>query len=119
MSAVPRGIPPQIEQQLLALDRQIRDLAFLRGTGRLVLGLCLFLGCGLVLDALLDLNSTLRWGLLCSGMALAGLLLWRGLIRPAFATVSFSTLAAMIEGQFPELRERLTTALIWHPVPPD
>jgi hypothetical protein len=109
MSVVPRGIPPQIEQQLLALDRQIRDLAFLRGTGRLVLGLCLFLGCGLVLDALLDLNSTLRWGLLVSGMALAGLLLWRGLIRPAFAPVSFSTLAAMIEGQFPELRERLTS----------
>ena len=109
MSAVPRGIPPQIEQQLLALDRQIRDLAFLRGTGRLVLGLCLFLGCGLVLDALLDLNSTLRWGLLCSGMALSGLLLWRGLIRPAFAPVSFSTLAAMIEGQLPELRERLTS----------
>ena len=107
MSAVPRGIPPQIEQQLLALDRQIRDLAFLRGTGRLVLGLCLFLGCGLVLDALLDLNSALRWGLLISGMALAGLLVWRGLIRPAFAPVSLSTLAAMIEEQFPELRERL------------
>ena len=52
MSAVRTGIPPLIEQQLLALDKQIRDAAFIRGASRTMIGVSLFLGCGLLLDGL-------------------------------------------------------------------
>ena len=109
MSAVPTGIPPLIEQQLLVLDKQIRDTAFVRGAGRLVLGISIFLGCGLLLDACLGLNGTIRGILLAAWVLLAFGLLWRNVIRPMFAPVSLASLAALVEQQFPELRERLTS----------
>ncbi|MEI8019285.1 MAG: hypothetical protein WCH39_13860, partial [Schlesneria sp.] len=109
MSTAPTGIPPLIERQLLALDKQIRDSAFIRGAGRLVLWVCLFLVGGFLLDGFLGLNGAVRGCLLGVWIALALWLLWRGVIRPATAPVSFSALAALVEQQFPELRERLTS----------
>ena len=109
MSTAPTGIPPLIERQLLALDKQIRDSAFIRGAGRLVLGICLFLGGGFLLDGFLGLNGAVRGCLLGAWIAFALWLLWRGVVRPAIAPVSFSALAALVEQQFPELRERLTS----------
>ena len=109
MSTAPTGIPPLIERQLLTLDKQIRDSAFIRGASRLVLGVCLFLSSGFLLDAFLGLNGTARGCLLGGWIVLAFWLLWRGVIRPAIAPVSFSALAALVERQFPELRERLTS----------
>ena len=108
MSAVPNGIPPLIEQQLLVLDKQIRDAAFVRGSGRLVLGVSIFLGCGLLLDCL-GLNGTIRGLLLAAWVLLALGSLWQNVIRPMFAPVSLASLAALVEQQFPELRERLTS----------
>ena len=109
MSTAPTGIPPLIERQLLALDKQIRDSAFIRGLGRLVLWGCLFLAGGFLLDAFIGLNGTVRGCLLGAWIVLALGLLWQGVVRPAIAPVSFSALAALVERQFPELRERLTS----------
>ena len=108
MSASSPGIPPLIEQQLLSLDKQIRDVSFIRGADRFVWGVCL-LGGSLLLDAWLALSGTIRIGLLGIWIASAGILLWRGLVRPALQPVSFSALAALVEKQFPELSERLTS----------
>ncbi len=109
MSASSTGIPPLIERQLLALDKQLRDAAFVRGFGRTVCGVCLLLGACLLFDGLLDLSGSLRMALLIGWIAAACGLLWRYLIRPALQPTSFSTLAALVEQQFPELRERLTS----------
>ena len=109
MSAVRAGVPPLIEQQLLALDKQIRDATFVRGAARTVLGVCLFLGTGFVFDSIFGLNAKVRIGLLAGWLTVGIALLWRGVVRPAFAPVSLSALAAVIEKQFPELRERLSS----------
>jgi hypothetical protein len=109
MSSVGTRIPPLIEQQLLLLDKQIRDTAFIRGAAQTMLGVCVFLGLGLLLDGLFALNTTTRECLLAGWFLLVIGLLWRGIVRPAITPVSLASLAAIIEKQFPELRERLTS----------
>ncbi|HEY0984652.1 hypothetical protein [Schlesneria sp.] len=109
MSAVAPGIPTQIEQQLLGLDKQLRDAAFIRGVSRLIVGMALYLVGVVVLDAWLGLSGTIRGVLLGGWVVLAVVLIWRGVLRPMWAPVSFASLAAVVEQQFPELRERLTS----------
>lgn len=109
MSASLMGIPPQIEQQLMALDKQLRDATFLRGMGRFFLGSSLLLGTSLLIDQCFDLNGTARAALLASWVILATLLLWRGLLRPIMQPTSLAALAALVERRHPELRERLTS----------
>ncbi|WP_373652847.1 hypothetical protein [Schlesneria sp. DSM 10557] len=109
MSAVAPGIPTQIEQQLLGLDKQLRDAAFIRGVSRLIVGMALYLAGVVVLDAWLGLSGTIRGVLLGGWVVLAVVLIWRGVLRPMWTPVSFASLAAVVEQQFPELRERLTS----------
>ena len=81
----------------------------MRGFGRLVFGVCLLFGLCLLLDGWLDLNRNFRSALLIGWIVASSLLLWRCLVRPSLQPISFSTLAALVEQQFPELRERLTS----------
>ncbi len=102
-------LPVGIEQQLVALDRLVRDATFSRGISRVALVAPVALGICLAADWLLGLGGGLRllllvgWGLLTLGLA------WREILRPLCRPPSLSELAALVERQHPELKERLTS----------
>ena len=102
-------LPVGIEQQLVALDRQVRDATFGRGISRVALVAPVALGICLAADWLFGLGGGLRllllvgWGLLTLGIV------WREILRPLWRPPSLSELAALVERQHPELKERLTS----------
>ena len=102
-------LPESIERPLLALDRQVRDAVFTRGISRLALVLAVGLIACLAGDWLLCLNSYMRGGLLAAwGLAVA-VIAWFQVLRPMFRPLSLAELAAIVENQHPELKERLTS----------
>lgn len=102
-------LPDSIERQLLALDRQVRDAVFSRGLSRLGVAVPLLLGVCLAVDWALGLNSQVRMLMLGSWVLLTGFVAWRQVIGPALRAPSYSELAALVERQHPELKERLTS----------
>ena len=102
-------LPDSIERQLLTLDRQVRDATFSRGISRLALIVPLVLGIFLALDWIIGLGTSLRFGLLAVWLTLTVAVLWREVLRPLFRPPSLAELAALVERQHPELKERLTS----------
>ncbi len=102
-------LPENIERPLLDLDRQVRDAVFSRGLSRLAIIAAVGLGCALAADGLLCLNGSVRLGLLGAWAFVTAFVAWQQVIRPMFRPVSMAELAALVEGQFPELKERLTS----------
>ena len=104
-------LPGVIRDKLLAMDRQHRELAVVSGVG---LFLCLAsaaVGLCLLADAYGNLSSTWRGGFLFSlGCALLGGSWWF-VIRPLWRRRSWAELAAAVERDHPELKERLTTLI--------
>ena len=102
-------LPESIERPLLALDRQVRDAVFTRGISRLALVVAVGLAACLAGDWLLCLSGYVRGGLLTVwGLAVAAVA-WFQVLRPMFRPLSLAELAAIVESQHPELKERLTS----------
>ncbi|MBC8114222.1 MAG: hypothetical protein H7062_07585, partial [Candidatus Saccharimonas sp.] len=104
-------LPESIERPLLALDRQVRDAVFTRGISRLALVVAVGLAACLVADWLLCLSGSVRGGLLAVWGLVVGLFAWHQVLRPMWRPLSLAELAALIEGQHPELKERLTSLI--------
>ncbi len=102
-------LPENIERPLLLLDRQVRDAVFTRGLARLILVVAIGVGSALVADGWLCLSGTTRGGLLAVWALVTSVVAWHQVIRPMFRPVNLAELAALVEGQFPELKERLTS----------
>ncbi len=102
-------LPENIERPLLDLDRQVRDAVFSRGLSRLAIVAAVGLGSALAADWLLCLNGSVRLSLLGAWACVTAVVAWQQVIRPMFRPVSMAELAALVEGQFPELKERLTS----------
>ncbi len=102
-------LPESIERPLLALDRQVRDAVFTRGIARLALVVAVGLAACLAGDWLLCLNGYVRGGLLAAWGLVVALIAWFQVLRPMFRPLSLAELAAIVEGQHPELKERLTS----------
>lgn len=102
-------LPDNIERQLLTLDRQVRDAIFSRGISRLALVMAVSLGICLAVDWYLGLDGLVRLGLLAGWTLLSVATAWKELLRPLWRTSSLPELAALVERQHPELRERLTS----------
>jgi len=102
-------LPESIERPLLALDRQVRDAVFTRGIARLALIVAVGLAACLAGDWLLCLNGYVRGGLLTVWGLAAAIIAWFQVLRPMFQPLSLAELAAIVEGQHPELKERLTS----------
>lgn len=102
-------LPDNIERQLLALDRQVRDATFARGISRLALIVTVLLGCCLLADWKMGLAGPVRLVLLIGWCALSVMAVWRQVLRPMWWPPSLSELAALVERQHPELKERLSS----------
>ncbi|MBS0201509.1 MAG: hypothetical protein JSS49_01320 [Planctomycetes bacterium] len=102
-------LPDSIERQLFALDRQVRDATFARGISRLGLIVPIALGLCLAIDWMLALGSGSRLMLLVGWVLLTVAVTWREVLRHVWRPPSFSELAALVERQHPELKERLSS----------
>jgi hypothetical protein len=107
-------LPDSIERQLLVLDRQVRDAIFSRGISRLGVAVPLLLGACLLTDWFLGLGGNTRLTLLATWLLLIAAIAWWQVIQPLFKAPSYSELAALVERQHPELKERLTSLVELH-----
>lgn len=103
------ALPDSIERQLLTLDRQVRDATFSRGISRLALVVPIVLGVCLFVDWYFGLSSGIRIAMLGGWVVLALGVLWREVLGPLWRPPSLPELAALVERQHPELKERLTS----------
>jgi len=102
-------LPDNIEQQLLALDHQVRDATFSRGISRIALVIPVALGLCLAMDWALGLSGSLRLALLSGWLLVVAAVIRRELWRPLRRPPSLPELAALAEREHPELKERLTS----------
>lgn len=102
-------LPENIERPLLLLDRQVRDAVFTRGLARLALLAALGLGSVLTADGWLCLSGSVRGTLLVTWALVTSVVAWHQVIRPMFRPTNLAELAALVEVQFPELKERLSS----------
>lgn len=94
-----------------ALATRIRRLALLRGLGRLVFIGSVLCGLGLLVDWLWTLPQPVRLGWLAITIAAMSYTLWMAVLRPVFRKFTMAELAAIVETEYPELGERLTSAV--------
>ena len=104
-----RLLPYNVERQLLILDRQVRDATFSRGISRVGVLIPVLIGSCLAADWCLGLSGGIRLAMLTSSMLLSVYSIWAWILRPALRPASFTELAALVERQHPELKERLTS----------
>lgn len=94
-----------------ALATRIRRLALLRGLGRLIFLGAILCGLGLLADWVWILPQSVRLGWLAvTGIALS-YTLWTAVLRPVLRNFTMAELAAIVESEYPELGERLTSAV--------
>ncbi|MCI0589459.1 MAG: DUF4175 domain-containing protein [Planctomycetes bacterium] len=112
--------PPDLSRPLASLRRRIRVLALLRGASWVLSAAALLLAAAYALDRGLDLPRGVRLSFLVGSLAALATLAYRGLARPLTASLPPTDMALIVERSFPELRERLVSAvqLASRPSPP-
>ncbi len=93
------------------LARRIRQVAFVRGLGRLAIVATLLCGLGLLADWLWPMSAGVRMAWLGIVVVAVGYTLWSAVLRPVFCTFTVAELAAIVESHYPHLGERLTSAV--------
>ncbi len=93
------------------LASRIRRVALLRGLGRTILITAALCAVGLLADWLWSLPSLARMGWLGLVALVIGYSLWTQVFRPIVRKFTIAELAAIVETEFPELGERLTSAV--------
>jgi hypothetical protein len=111
MSRVDVSIPEELALKLSQLETHIRQLAFLRGAGVVVLVLATGLVAGFTIDLQWDVGSAARLGMLASYGICCAYAVWRYLIWPALQPLSPAELAVAVEQAYPELGDRLTSTI--------
>ena len=94
-----------------AVARHVRYLQTVRGVCLTLLILALAAGMALLADAVLDLGTGIRVALLGAWVVLAVALLVFGLVIPLSRRLDAESIAAAVEEKYPDLGERLTTAV--------
>jgi len=102
-------LPEVIRDELIAMQRQERELTAVRGVGNCLKWTCLAFAVCLLTDAVWNLPALIRGGLLTLLTGWAMWVAWRGLIQPLLRRRSWNELAAAVERDHPELAERLIT----------
>ncbi|MCA9068247.1 MAG: hypothetical protein KDA84_04955, partial [Planctomycetaceae bacterium] len=105
------GSITDLSTRLNSLANRIRRLALLRGLGRLIFVGAVLCGLGLLADWLWILPQSVRWGWLAVTVTALGFTLWAAVLRPVFRKFTMAELAAIVETEYPELGERLTSAV--------
>ena len=94
-----------------AVRSRLRRTVALGGAARLAALLVVGTGAAVLADRLLFLPGALRLVLLLGLLAMAGVLVWRRLIRPLRVPLSDRDLASFVERRVPALEGRLLTAV--------
>jgi hypothetical protein len=105
------ALPPGLRNRIAAVAHRVRWLRFLRGLSLLVLLLTVGFGAALVADFFLDLSSPMRVGIFCAWAGLGLIVFLFGLLLPLGRRLDHDALAAVIEEKYPDLGERLTSAV--------
>ena len=104
-------LPASLREKLDAVARHVRYLHTVRGVCLTLLVLALAAGMALLADAVLELGTAIRVALLGGWLVLALALLVFGLVIPLSRRLDAETIAAAVEEKYPDLGERLTTAV--------
>ncbi len=104
-------LPPALRAKIDAVARHVRLLRAVRGLSTLLLVLALGGGLALLADAALDLPWTVRAGLLAAWSGLGLALAAFGLVLPLCRRLDAEAIAAAVEEKYPDLGERLTSAV--------
>jgi hypothetical protein len=104
-------LTPALRKRLAAMGRRARLLQAVRGLSVLVVVLGLSSGAVLFADYSLDLSASLRKVFFCTWAGVGIGLLLLGVLVPLRRRMDARALAAVIEQQYPDLRERLTSSV--------
>jgi hypothetical protein len=104
-------LTPALRSRLEAVARRIRWLRIVRGLGFVALALILAAATAMLVDYFRPLPVFIRLTLFAGWLMLGVVVLLVGLIIPLRRRLKLSDLAAAVEQQYPELAERLTTAV--------
>lgn len=101
----------ELKRQLGQLDRRIRSLALLRGTGFVILVLLCLVTVQISLDFVFSLSNFTRIALTSCSVAVLVVCLWFGVFRRVLHKRTPIELAAIVEESQTSLNERLTSVL--------
>lgn len=104
-------VVPRIADRLHPIERQWRDLVWLRGLGSVLLGTGSPLALCLLLDLFVNLPAVARLGGLVAVISLAVWQVWRRLFVPLWHGIQAADVAHWLERAEPRLQERLLTCL--------
>lgn len=104
-------LPPALTQQLASLARRIRRLRAARGLSAVLLTAAVTAGLALLADASLELPSGVRVGFLITWAGLNSYVALVAFALPLLRPLRPEALAALIEEKYPDLGERLTSAV--------
>ena len=104
-------LPSSLRTRLTAIHRRLRFLRAVRGLGLLVVVLGLFAATTVLADRWLDLSALTRQILFSVWLVVGVGLLLRSVVAPLFRRIDTEALAAAIEEKYPDLGERLTSAV--------
>ncbi len=110
MSALAERMAP-VAARLGRLRGSIKQLFALDGLSRLVLALLAFAAVTFLADWGLDLPIYIRVVFLAGGLGLAGWILGRRVFKPLAVRISDDDLAIFVERNFPELNDKLISAI--------
>ncbi len=102
---------PMVADRLHPVERQWRDLVWLRGIGSVLLGAGAPLSLWLLLDLFVNLPPAVRLLGLVTTLSLAMLQVWRRLVMPLWQGIEPADVATLLEQAEPRLQERLLTCL--------
>lgn len=120
MSPLAERLAP-VTGRLARLRRSMRRLFAFDGLSRLALALGAFVAVTFAADWTFHLPAPVRVGLSVAGLGLAAVLLARRVAYPLFVRISDDDLALFVEREYPELNDRLISAvqLAREPLDPD
>ena len=104
-------LPTSLRNRIAAVAHRVRRLRFLRGLSLLTLILTLGFGAALLTDFFLELSTPVRIGIFGAWAALGLIVFVFGLMLPLGRRLDHDALAAVIEERYPDLGERLTSAV--------
>lgn len=120
MSPLAEHLAP-VAARLGRLRRSMRRLFALDGLSRLILALGVFVALSFAADWTFHLPAAVRVGLSVAGLGLAGVLLVRRIAYPLWVRISDDDLAVFVEREYPQLNDRLISAvqLVREPLDPE
>jgi hypothetical protein len=104
-------LPPSLRQRIAAVARRVRLLRAARGLALVVLLLAGTAGAAALADFGLDLPANVRQAVFASWLGLGAVAFLGAVVFPLFRRLQPAALAAVIEEKYPDLGERLTSAV--------